>query len=109
MPDPMAPEDEKLLSLARAARVRIGAEQGAAVRDESGRNFAGATVELPSLQMSALDLAAAQAAASGASSLEAAVVVGGRKPDLAVIADLGSTVPVWHCDARGQIIGEYRT
>lgn len=62
----MSPEDEKLLTLARAARGRIGAAQGAAVRDEMGRNYTGATVDLASLRLGALDVAIAQAVASGA-------------------------------------------
>ena len=57
----MSPEDQKLVALARSAKARIQAEQGAAVRDETGRSYAGATVALPSLQLSALDVAVAQA------------------------------------------------
>jgi cytidine deaminase len=106
----MTPEDEKLVALARAARARVQAEQGAAVRDETGRSYAGATVALPSLQVSALDLAVAQAVAAGAAGLEAAVVVGGHTPALEPVRDLGGGgLPVWHCDARGQVLAEART
>ncbi|HPE10988.1 MAG: cytidine deaminase [Actinobacteria bacterium] len=104
----MSPEDEKLLTLARAARGRIGAAQGAAVRDEMGRNYTGATVDLASLRLGALDVAIAQAVASGARGLEAVVVVGGMAPDLSVVTDLGGPgVPVWLCDSRGSVIGEF--
>jgi cytidine deaminase len=103
----MNPEDEKLVALARAARARIQAAQGAAVRDETGRSYAGATVELPSLRLSALQVAVAQAVAAGARGLEGAVVVGGDAPDLAVVTDLGGGgVTVWHCDPRGQVLEE---
>ena len=103
----MSPEDEKLLTLARAARARVQAAQGAAVRDETGRSYTGATVALPSLAVSALDLAVAQALVSGARGLEAAVVVGGDLPDIDALHDLaGSGVPVWHCDSRGQVLAE---
>lgn len=106
----MTPEDEKLIALARAARARVQAAQGAAVRDETGRSYAGATVSLPSLRVSALDLAVAQAVAAGAAGLEAAVVVGGEVPALEPVRDLGgSGVAVWHCDARGQVLTEART
>ncbi|MCU0297123.1 MAG: hypothetical protein MUF33_01235 [Candidatus Nanopelagicales bacterium] len=106
----MTPEDEKLLALARAARGRIGAAQGAAVRDETGRSYASATVSLPSLQISALDLAVAQAVAAGARGAEAAVVVAGESPELAALADLaGGGIPVWHCDARGTVLAELTT
>jgi hypothetical protein len=68
-------EDVKLATLARASRARAGAAEGAAVRDETGRTYTAASVVLPSLSISALQLAVAMAASSGASRLEAAVVV----------------------------------
>lgn len=103
----MTPEDEKLVTLARAARARIQAVQGAAVRDETGRSYTGATVDMPSLAVSALDLAVAQAVVSGARGLEAAVVVGGDLPDIDGLQDLaGSGVPVWHCDSRGAVLAQ---
>ncbi|MCB0921193.1 MAG: cytidine deaminase [Actinobacteria bacterium] len=106
----MSPDDQKLVALARAAKARIQAEQGAAVRDETGRSYAGATVALPSLQLSALDVAVAQAVAAGARGLEAAVVVSGHAPALSAVAELaGPGVPVWHCDARGDVLEELTT
>lgn len=106
----MGPEDEKLVALARSARARIQAAQGAAVRDETGRSYAGATVELPSLGLTALEVAVAQAVTAGARGLEAAVVVGGHAPTLAAVAELaGPGIPVWHCDARGEVLEELTT
>jgi hypothetical protein len=92
-PVELSAEDAKLVTLARGARGRVGAAEGAAVRDETGRTYSGATVALPSLSVSALRLAVAQAAASGARGLEAAVVVR-RTPepdaaDLDAVRDLG--------------------
>ena len=89
----LSAEDAKLVTLARGARGRVGAAEGAAVRDETGRTYSGATVALPSLSVSALRLAVAQAAASGARGLAAAVVVR-RNPepdpaDLDAVRDLG--------------------
>lgn len=69
------PEDAKLIVLARSARSRTGASEGAAVRDGDGRTYAAATVMLPSLRLSALQAAVASAVASGATSLEAAAIV----------------------------------
>jgi hypothetical protein len=91
--DALTAEDAKLVTLARGARGRVGAAEGAAVRDETGRTYSGATVSLASLGISALQLAVAQAAASGARGLEAAVVVR-RGLDLAdadvdAVRDLG--------------------
>jgi hypothetical protein len=86
-------EDAKLVTLARGARVRVRALEGAAVRDDTGRSYSAATVELPSLRISALRLAVATAAASGARGLEAAVVLGDRpaldEADISAVRDLG--------------------
>ena len=69
-------EDAKLVTLARSARARTGAAQGAAVRDGDGRTYVAATVALDSLSLSALQVAVAMAVSSGAPGLEAAVVLG---------------------------------
>lgn len=100
------PEDAKLVTLARGARGRVGAATGAAVRDETGRTYSGADVGLPSLTVSALRLAVAQAAASGARGLEAAVVVGGdpAPADVEAVRDLGGAgVPVIACAPDGTV------
>lgn len=110
----LAPEDAKLVTLARGARGRAGAAEGAAVRDETGRTYSGATVSLPSLGVSALALAVAQAAAAGARGLEAAVVVTGSDQladaDVAAVRDLGgSGVTVLHVAPDGGVRAEVRT
>lgn len=69
------PEDAKIITLARAARARAGAEAGAAVRDTTGRTYAAVDVRLPSLSLGALEVAVAMAVSSGAEALEAAAVV----------------------------------
>jgi cytidine deaminase len=71
----LSAEDNKLVTLARSARARVGAAEGAAVRDQDGRTYAAATVSLPSLTLTALQLAVASAVSSGATRLEAAAVV----------------------------------
>jgi hypothetical protein len=76
MPE-LAPEDAKLVTLARSARARSGAAQAAAVRDTDGRTYLASPVQLPSLRLSALQVAVAMALSSGAAGLEAAVVLGG--------------------------------
>ena len=84
-------EDNKLIVLARATRARTRAAEGAAVRDTDGRTYAGATVDLPSLQLSAVQVCVAMAVASGSRGLEAAVVLSEAPelagPDLAAIGD----------------------
>jgi hypothetical protein len=85
-------EDAKLVALARAARARNAAAEGAAVRDDTGRSYVATTVDLPSLRLSALQAAVVVAVGSGAGGLEAAAVVSPdpqvRAADLAAVADL---------------------
>ena len=86
-------EDEKLVTLARAAKARASDRSaGAAVRDDIGRTYAAAAVTLGPLALSALELAAAMAASSGVERLESAAYVGAAPPDdrsRAVLAALG--------------------
>src|SRR6478752_166753 len=77
------PEDAKLVVLARGAMGRAGATGGAAVRDVHGRTYAGALV---ALELTALQAAVAAAVSSGATGLEAAVLVGGSADDAGVAA-----------------------
>lgn len=87
---PMEAEDEKLATLARSARARTNAAEGAAVRDDMGRTYVAATVALPGLSLPALSAAVAAAASSGAAALEAAVVVtAAADVDRAVLEGLG--------------------
>jgi hypothetical protein len=98
-------EDQKIITLARSVRARTGAAEGAAVRDETGRTYMAATVDLPSLRLSALRLAVAMAVSSGATALEAAALVSEADAidpeDLAAVADLGPRAPVFHAGPDG--------
>jgi hypothetical protein len=100
-------EDAKLVTLARATRARVGAAQGAAVRDTDGRTYAGASVTLPSLQLTALQVAVAMAVSSGAPGLEAAVVLSsGAQADpvgAMAVAELAPAAPVYVVDERGRL------
>lgn len=86
---------------------RVGSAEGAAVRDETGRTYAAAAVALPSLRLSAIALAVAMAASSGATTLEAAVLVsGGRGPaaeDIAVVRDIGPGALIIHVGPDGVV------
>jgi cytidine deaminase len=100
------PEDAKLVTLARSARARTGAPEGAAVRDQDGRTYVAATVSLPSLRLTALQAAVAAAVSSGVRTLEAAAVVTGS-PDVdeasrAAVADLSAAAPVHHVLVESQ-------
>ena len=119
MPDPASPgalpaEDAKLVTLARSARARTRAAQGAAVRDLDGRTYAGATVDLASLQVSAVGVAVAMAVTSAArGGLEAVVVLGGdavTDADLAAVRDLaGPGVRVHRCAPDGTVVEQLTT
>nr|WP_221493519.1 cytidine deaminase [Actinomadura coerulea] len=94
----MNAEDAKIITLARSARARAGAAEGAAVRDETGRTYSATSVDLPSLKLSALKAAVAMAVSSGAEDLEAAAVVTAAEAadpaDVAAVRDLGPKAPV---------------
>ena len=99
-------EDQKLVTLARATRARTNAAEGAAVRDLDGRTYAAATVDLPSLQVTALDVCVAMAIASGSRGLEAAVVLTSTDttPALAAVHEFAGTDVVVHVgDHRGTL------
>ena len=104
----LAPEDAKIVTLARSARGRIGAVEGAAVRDTDGRTYAAATVALPSLRLSALQAAVAAAVSSGAPGLEAAAVVTAAgsidSASLACVRDLAPAAPVLRADPGGAVL-----
>ena len=105
--EPTDPEDRKIITLARAARARTGAAEGASVRDTDGRTYAATSVDLPGLRLSAVQVAVAMAVSSGAPGLEAVAVTGPEtlaEDDRAAVADLGGAdVLVWLTDATGAV------
>ncbi|WP_300677123.1 cytidine deaminase [Nocardioides sp.] len=89
----LSAEDRKLVTLARATRARTQAAEGAAVRDLDGRTYAAATVDLPSLQISAVGVCIAMAVASGSKGLDAVVLLtdtGLAEADSAALGDFGA-------------------
>jgi len=109
----LPPEDNKLVVLARATRARTDAAEGAALRDLDGRTYAGATVDLPSLHVSAMGVVIAMAVASGAQGAEAAVVLTEGEVssgDLDALRDFaGSGVAVHRGTPAGQVQNTTRT
>ena len=107
------PEDRKIVVLARSARARTQAAEGAAVRDTDGRTYAAATVDLPSLRLTALQAAVAAAVSSGAPGLEAAAVVTAAgdvdAASLAAVRDLAPTAHVLRADASGTVLEVVQT
>jgi cytidine deaminase len=104
------PEDSKIITLARAARARNGTAEGAAVRDETGRTYTATNVDLPSLKLSAMQVAVAMAVSSGAVSLEAAALVSEEddpgEQDMAAVEDLGNAV-LFLAGPDGAVKGRY--
>ena len=105
----LSAEDAKLVVLARSARARVGAVEGAAVRDADGRSYAAASVALPSLVLTALQAAVAAAVSSGATRLEGAVVVteastlDGAGRD--AVRDLAAQAPIHVAAPDGTVLG----
>jgi hypothetical protein len=103
------PEDAKLVTLARSARVRSVAgdglaAEGAAVRDETGRTYVAATVVRGPLRLPALHLAVASALASGARSFEAAAIVTGEDEPAGVdVLDVIGNPGLVVADASGEV------
>lgn len=103
-------EDSKLIALAAGARARVGAQTGAAVRDDTGRSYSGSDVVLPSLTLTGLQLAVAQAVAAGATGLEAAAVVAVEplvnRHDRALLSEAGGArASVWLADPSQNVVG----
>ncbi len=105
----LSAEDNKLVILARSSRARVAAVEGAAVRDQDGRTYAAASVVLPSMSVTALQLAVASAVAAGASSLEAAAVVTEASmldgAGHAAVRDLGRSAPIHVAAPDGSLLG----
>jgi hypothetical protein len=101
----LSAEDAKLVTLARAARARTRAAEGAAVRDSDGRTYAACTVALDTVELTALQLAVAMALSSGVKGLEAAAVVtDAESVNIDVVRYFaGANVPVVHAQGTGEV------
>ena len=105
MPADLTAEDAKLVTLARAARARTRAAEGAAVRDTDGRTYAACTVQLDTVRLRALQLAVAMAVSSGVKGIEAATVVtDSDQVDVEVVRYFGgAAIPVVVANGNGEV------
>ena len=101
----LSAEDAKLVTLARAARARTRAAEGAAVRDTDGRTYSACTVALDTVDLTALQLAVAMALSSGVKGLEAAAGVTESEPvDVNVVRHFaGAAIPVVVANGTGEV------
>ena len=106
-PGELDDEDQKLVVLARSARARTQAAAGAAVRDQDGRSYAACDVQLASFAVTAMQAAVTAAVSSGATELEAAVVVTTEESvaqgDIDAARDLGTRTPIYRADSAGTV------
>lgn len=105
----LGPEDDKLVTLAKGARSRVQAKSGAALRDTTGRTYASANVARDNLVLSAVQLAVGQAVASGATGIEAVVVLTDAQQidlqDVEIVRSIGGPgVPIHHVRTSGEIV-----
>lgn len=98
-------EDDKLVTLAKGARARVGANSGAALRDTTGRTYANAAVEKDFLTLSAIELTVGQAISSGAEGIEAVVLCTESElsqADQKIVSDFaGDKTPIYLVNMRG--------
>jgi hypothetical protein len=107
----LSAEDAKLVTLARAARARTGAIEGAAVRDGDGRTYAGTNVNLPSISLTALQFATVSAVIGGADVIEAAAVVTEASTldtaGQAAVRDVSAHAPIHLASPTGAVLGTF--
>lgn len=104
------PEDDKLVTLAKGARSRVGAKTGAALRDTTGRTYSSAEVDKNFLNLSAISLTVGQAIASGATGIEALVLCTDGELIAAdqeiVFSFAGGSTPIYLVDLNGNRIDQ---
>jgi len=86
------PEDQKLLTLAKATMARSNSNSAAALRDTTGRTYVAIPVKSGAFEVDALLAVLTVAKASQISGIEA-IVISGQLPDTSSIAIIKNEAP----------------
>jgi len=95
------PEDTKLVTLATSTLARSGAQQAAALRDNTGRTYVAVNVVSPTLNLDAFEAVLTVALASGISGIESVVATGLQPANVKAIKDFAPTATVFYIDSNG--------
>jgi hypothetical protein len=95
------PEDTKLVTLATSTLVRSGAQQAAALRDNTGRTYVAINVTSPSLNLDAFEAVLTVALASGITGIESVVATGTEPANIKAIKDFAPTATIFFIDSNG--------
>ncbi len=95
------PEDTKLVTLATSTLVRSGAQQAAALRDNTGRTYVAINVTSPSLNLDALEAVLTVALSSGITGIESVVATGSQPANIKAIKDFAPTATIFFIDSNG--------
>ncbi len=95
------PEDVKLVTLAKATLTRSGAEQAAALRDNTGRTYVAISVASPSLNLDAFEAVLTVALASGITGVESVVACGDQPANSKAIRDFAPTATIFYINSSG--------
>jgi len=96
------PEDVKLVTLATSTLARSGAQQAAALRDNTGRTYVAINVTSPSLNLDAFEAVLTVALASGITGIESVVATGSLPANTKVIKDFAPTATIFYIDSDGK-------
>ena len=95
------PEDTKLVTLATSTLVRSGAQQAAALRDNTGRTYVAINVTSPSLSLDAFEAVLTVALASGITGIESVVATGSQPANIKAIKEFAPTATIFFIDSNG--------
>ncbi|CAB4601930.1 unannotated protein [freshwater metagenome] len=96
------PEDLKLVTLATSTLTRSGAQQAAALRDNTGRTYVAINVASPELTLDACEAVLTVALASGITGIESVVYAGTESARIQVIKAFDTSASIFYFSPEGQ-------